>query len=328
MSYNTTRIDRDLFAAINSTIHLGLFLFLNLPSILLGALCIVALLLAKNTERKIKAAIINISSAEVTIALGTSIFYIGYPLRVTGNDPSSISCYLGSSVVILGFNANLIAIAIYAIEVYVLTKYNIRRLKWSAIVASITASWVVCLTMSVVINSNIELGHNNGFCINTSETVPAMVLAFYALFALLMLATLCIVIVFNILIFCYIRRNVSEENTRVHKATLKILAYHSAKMSVFFFQFIIGAILPSLRRSIDNFIVLVVVEYVFIDFIYSSATLLSPIVSLKVTKPLRDAIKEVWEKCPCRRQSATNSPPQPAAEMELQTYTQTRGPSH
>ena len=328
MSYNTTRIDRDLFAAINSTIHLGLFLFLNLPSIVLGALCIVALLLAKNTERKIKAAIINISAAEVTIALGTSIFYIGFPLRVTGHDPSAISCYLGTSVAILGFNANLIAIAIYAIEVYIFIKYNTRRLKWSVIVASITASWVVCLIISVVINSNIELGHSNGFCINTSETVPVMVLAFYAFSALLMLATMCIVIVFNILIICYVRRNVSEENTRVQKATLKILAYHSVKMLVFFFQFIVGAILPPLRRSIDNFIVLVVVEYVFIDLLYSFATLSSPIVSLKVTKPLRDAIKEVWEKCPCRRESVANSPPQPAAEIELQTYTHTQGLSH
>ena len=139
--YNIT--DPDLFAAINSTINLGQFLLLTLPAIILNAVCIVALLLAKTIKRKVRAAIINIFAAEMMNLLGTAILYVGYPICVTNNDALAASCPTGMAATAIGVNSDLLGIGIYAIAVYTFIKYDIRKLKWSVLITFITISWGV-----------------------------------------------------------------------------------------------------------------------------------------------------------------------------------------
>ena len=188
--YNIT--DPDLFAAINSTLHLGQFLLLTLPAIILNVVCIVALLLAKTIKRKVKAAIINIFAAEMMNLLGTAISYVGYPLRVTNNDPLAASCPTGMAATAIGVNSDLLGIAIYAIAVYTFIKYDIRKLKWSVLITFIAISWGVCFIISValffLIGRTLQKV-DNGFCVfDNQEIETAIIISLQLSNALLKLA--------------------------------------------------------------------------------------------------------------------------------------------
>ena len=312
--YNIT--DPDLFAAINSTINLGQFLLLTLPAIILNVVCIVALLLAKTIKRKVRAAIINILAAEMFNLLGSTILYAGYPIRVTNNDVLAASCPTGIAISIFGLNSDLLGIAIYAIAVYIFIKYDIRKLKWSVLITFITISWAVCFIFSValffLIGRNLQKV-DNGFCVFDDQEINTAIIISQLSGALLVLATVVVVVIFDILIFYYVRRNVADENVQAKKAVVKILAYHSVKMFGILSQFIVGAVLFPLLSRVDSFIVAIAVEYI-LNILYSATSLLTPIMSLVLLQPLRDALKE---KCPCCMQRAVTSPPQIEAGIEM-----------
>ena len=306
--------DPDLFAAINSTLHLGQFLLLTLPAMILNAVCIVALLLAKAIKRKVRAAIINIFAAEMMNLLGTAILYVGYPIRVTNKDVLTASCPTGIAITVLGFNADLLAIATYAIAVYIFIKYDIRKLKWSVLITVIAISWGVCFIFSVIfLGSNLNQEVDNGFCAFDNQEIKTAVLIALLSNALLTLATVVVVVIFDILIFYYVRRNVADENVQTKKAVVKILAYHSAKTIVLLSQFIVGAVLTPSLSHLDSFVVAIAIEYI-LNILYSATSLLTPIMSLVLLQPLRDALKE---KCPCCVQRAVTSPPHMAAGIEM-----------
>ena len=310
--HNITGIDPDLFAAINSTIHLGIFLLLTLPAIILNAVCIVALLLAKTIDWKIRAAIINIFAAETLNSLGTGLLYVSYPIRVTNNDASAASCTTALAISALGYNSDLLAIALYAIAVYIFIKYNIRKLKWSAIATAITISWGVCFISSVMFGRTLSLAVDNGFCVSDDGDIETGYTVFIMLSALHTLGTMAVVIIFDILIFYYVRRNATEEDVETKKAVVKILAYHSTKMIALVSQLIVAAVFIWLSR-LDSFVAAIAVETI-LNILFSATSLLTPIMSLVLLQPLRDALKE---KCPCCVQNAVTSPPQMAAGIEL-----------
>ena len=308
--------DPDLFAAINSTIHVGQFLLLTLPAIILNAVCIVTLLLAKTIKRKVRAAIINIFAAEMMNLLGSAILYVGYPIRVTNNDALAASCTTGIATIAFGVNSDLLGIAIYAIAVYIFIKYDIRKLKWSVLITFITISWGVCFIFSValffIIGRNLQKV-DNGFCVFDNQEIDTALIISQLSSALLILATVVVVVIFDILIFYYVRRNVADENVQAKKAVVKILGYHSVKMFGILSQFIVGAVLFPLLSHLDSFVAAIAIEYI-LNILYSATSLLTPIMSLVLLQPLRDALKE---KCPCCVQRAVATEPQIGAGIEM-----------
>ena len=60
--------------------------------------------------------------------LGTAILYVSYPIRVTNNDALAASCPTGIAFTVFGFNSDFLAIATFAIAVYIFIKYDIRKL--------------------------------------------------------------------------------------------------------------------------------------------------------------------------------------------------------
>jgi hypothetical protein len=292
-------------------------MFLTLPSLILSMTCAVALSVAKDINWKIKVTIINIFAAEITVSLGLAILYIGYPVRVTGNDSLAITCYLSSGTIMTGFNANLLAITFFAISVYIFIKYNLKKLKWKVIIASIIASWAFCIMSTVGVSIGIEIGVEKGFCIGTNKALPTNTAIFLGLNALLKFVTLGVVGTFVILTFCHARRNVSQENVRTKKAVMKVLTYHSVKMLFLLFQFFVGGIFPVLRSRVDSYVTILVITYVVVNLPYSTSTLITPIVSLIVLRPLREAFKQLCNIC-CRRSQAADQPqvpPPPPPQM-------------
>lgn len=148
----------------------------------------------------------------------------------------------------------------------------------------LSPSCMICLLISIVINSNRSQQY--GICIRAAFWL-------FCMHCLCWQPGLCIVIIFAEWM------SLTEEYSCIH----------SVKMFIF---------LSSVHITLS----LVQLQVVFQDFFYSTATLLTLIlvVSLKVTKPLREALK-VGKKCPCRRHSLTIPPlPQMSTETNLVTY--------
>ena len=311
---NSTGTDSGLFSTVHSSVHLVLFLFITLPSIILVAVCIVALLMAKTIKLKMKVTIINIFAAETIASLGLAVLYIGYPIRVTGNDASAISCRIGAALIAIGFNADLLAIALYAVAVYIFMKYNIRKLKWYVIVTVITTSWVICFIMGVVVGSTMDAAVDNGFCVPSDQTVATESSAFLAINALLMLGCVTVLITLVILILYHARQNIADGNTRTKRAITKILWYHSAKTFVFLLQYALTGILPFSQSHLDSFTAVLAIKYI-IDLLYNLTSLLTPIVSLVFLQPLRNALQE---ECPCCNQNTVHTAPTMVAEANCE----------
>ena len=335
MSFNITGFKPDVFAAFNSAINIGVFLTLTAPKLVLNVLCIVALLFAKTLNRKIKVTLINIFVAETVFSIGLSVKYIGYPIRVSNVDASGISCEIRLGFLFTGYVANATAITLYAITVYLFINYGRKKMKMCVIALSIAISWAVFSVIGIIVASPaVTLSFNsNGFCVMEGGGEPIFSSVPPAIAALVLLVSVCLVTTFGVLT-CSVRRQVAECSTDTKKAITKILFYHAIKMLVLFVEFGGGILLTVLQpppTSHSGVVAFLATNYIIVDVLNDVAFLMTPIVSLIILKPLREALVML---CPCCGQrpnvalpasrayamtEATSAAPQPSVVAEETT---------
>lgn len=325
MSFNITGFDPNIFYAINSTLHIILFLVFHLPTFILNILCVVALVLAKALNWQIRATLANILTAEIVISIGISFFYVGYPIRVSSGDDFNYSCTIGLGIVILGFLANTTAVSLYAITVYIFMKYGPSKLKWYIMAAFATGPWIVFTVIGILLavqTSSSTVSH--GFCVYEEEQEPLREKQKYILFAIVgtvLLFSLCLVLIFGVLTCLHVRKHVTEGNTSNKKAISKILLYHLVKMSILLAQFMTNAVLNvSLQpaRTRNGVILFLVIEYVLVNATFDITSLLTPILSLIILQPLRDMLKLMLKRmCCCFKQSVVHHLPENTVVTEI-----------
>lgn len=133
-------------------------------------------------------------------------------------------------------------------------------------------------------------------------------------------------LVFGVLIY-RVQRDVSEEDTRTRKAITKILIYYSIKLLLLLVQYVAGAVINVLRsppRSYTDVIVYLVIEYTVVDAVYGISSLMTPIMSLIILKPLHNPLKLLRQKLCffCKQnvvQPAPPSHPDPLLVAEVET---------
>ncbi len=313
MSFNLTGFDPDVFAAVNSAVHIVLLSIATLPTLILNVLCAVALLFAKEIHWQVKTTLINIIAAEIVWSIGEAFVSIGYPVRVYDIDEAALSCDIGLSFVISGFVLNASATTLYAITAFAFIKYGKKKLKWYVFVAYIVVSWALYCVPGVLLSSTGGNTSSNGFCMHTSHSIAPMIILLTA--GLIFLASVCLVFVFDVLVFYHIRKVVGERNVKVKKAITKLLFYHSLKMFILLLNYIFGAVLSvvrSLESSYTGVIIFLVTQYILLDAIYDITAFLTPILSLIILKPLRDALKQMCSCCKVERPAGRSTNQKPA----------------
>ena len=279
MSFNITGFKPDVFAAFNSAINIGVFLTLTVPKLVLNVLCIVALLLAKTLNRKIKVTLINIFVAETVFSIGLSVKYIGYPIRVSNVDASGISCDIRLGFLFTGYLTNATAITLYAITVYLFIKYGKKKMKMCVIALSIAISWTVFSVIGIIVASPaVTVSFNsNGFCVIEGGGEPSLSSVPPAIAALVLLVSVCLVTTFGVLT-CSVRRQVAECSTDTKKAITKILFYHAIKMLVLSVEFGGGVLLTVLRpppSSHSDVVAFLTINYIIVDVLNDVAFLMT-----------------------------------------------------
>lgn len=312
-TFNLTALgfDQDLFFAINSSVNELFFLVLVLPATFLNVLCVMALLLAKNIKWQIKVVLINVFAADLILAITLLVLVLSYPIRAYLSHSQGLDylCSVLFGSIIISFQSNLTAVTYYAIVVYIYLRYGVRKLKWYVTALFISITWLVSILIgfSVIFNGGPSAISSIGFCVPT----PMQNLRLVALAVLLVIEVsvcLCVTITFVVLAYCYIKKNTLEDNFAVKKAMVRTLLFHSMKMIVLVVRRVLAIIFPILILLLDGrarVIVYIAMNYSIILILLCINLLVSPIVSLVILQPLREALKQFRKKlcsrCCCKK---------------------------
>lgn len=144
MSLNISSFDPLVFFATNTAIQTAFFAVFTLPTFILCGVCLVALLVTKKLNLKVRVVLINIFGAEIFYLTGVTVLYLGYPIRARYGEVDSASCLVVLSILLVGFCANIFtATTFFSVMVYLFTKYGPKKLKWYIIVPFIVVSWLI-----------------------------------------------------------------------------------------------------------------------------------------------------------------------------------------
>lgn len=303
MAFNLTGTNVELYFSVNAAVHAGIFTFMALPTFLLCLLCVVALFFAEEINWPMRVLIINILAAEMIYWVAFAFQILGFLPRVfIGGGEGNISCLISICLAIVSSLLKFSAVALYSIKVYIFVKYGTKTLKWTVIIPYIAISWLVFPAIGIVpIFDRFDVSVSNGFCISNLNS--PLFQASIALTAIVITISLCIIFVFSLLTYCYIKKNTLEDNVEIKKAVARNL-YYFALASVFTLVYNIAPTASSpIRMALsDRVVATVVLNQVFI----SLPSVVSPIMAIVILKPLRLAMKQGITKC-CRMRAEVAS---------------------
>ena len=194
------------------------------------------------------------------------------------------------------------AVAFYAIHVYIFIKYGEKKLKWTVVIPLLIVSWSVHIAAAIVPTFD-EFGsmNNNGFCTSNPDSI--LYKGFISAIAGLELLFLSIQLICSILTIVYIRRNTLEGNTNVKKAVAKVLAYFAIASILSFINNILPAINPLVYNAIaDDDIATIVAVYYLLRLVFNIPSIATPIVTIVMLKSVRNALKTMIKKiCQTRK---------------------------
>ena len=303
MSFNITGLDVELFYAVNSAAHLFLFVAFTTPAFILCGLCVVALLLAEGIDRKMKVILINMFIPEIFSCFAGFVIDFGYPLRAFVGSEMDKSCDITLGFSLIFFVGATIFSPFFSIAVYVFLKCDIKKLKWCVIIPFLVISWMITLAVGVLTFLNSNASSVNGFCVygdlSLSGSSPVFIFLVIST-ALILSSGLCIMLVFSILSYCYVKKNtisLSEDgSSEIKRAVAKVSLFQALRVSFTMLLYITSTTIVFFQQSIEEhagIIAALFIEYVVRKLSYAIALLLTPIVFILLLKPVRDTLRQI-----------------------------------
>lgn len=299
MAFNLTGIDPALYFSVSTAVNVGLFSFIAVPALILCVLCVLALFLAKDIIWHMRVLLINIFAADICVWIGISVLFLGLPVRVSNpNYDGDFSCNVFMSCAIISTIQKFSSITLYAIMVYIFIKRGVKHLKWYPIILYFVVSWIFAFLVGILPYFDLfGLFKNNGFCYIDPEAL------FFKLCAGLTVAIcvimLCIIILFGILTFIYIKKNTLEENEEIKKAVAKNLIFAAIFSLVYN---VTPAFFPLIRDALvgKSVIIIIIINYIIRVFL-NLPTIFTPIAAMIILKPIRLALKQVVKCAFCKK---------------------------
>ena len=146
MELNITGVDNQLYYDVIVALNVCFFIFLSLLPLLLCVLVILALVLAKTINIKIRVNLINVFAVEVVCWTFYGIFYLAWIVWMNYNE--TISCKLIHVGYLIVRVQKCSSGNLYAINIFLFIKYGEKKLKWCVIIPYIVLSWFVILIIS------------------------------------------------------------------------------------------------------------------------------------------------------------------------------------
>ena len=296
MDLNITGVDNQLYYDVNVALNAFFFIFLSLPPLLLCALVLLALVLAKTINIKIRVLLINVFAVEILHWISNAIFFLGWIVRLNNNEIVSCKIYYTTyfMVSLLKWTSG----TIYTIYIFLFIKYGEKKLKWSTIIPCIAISWLVILIMSGLIGKFglPSFAHYvNGICsVNSSSPLYESSLLYIistALSTVQSFILMIVQIVMAIVTSVYIKKHTLEGNVQIKKAVARILVYIVIESIITFVSSIAPAVSFVMRLIIPDSIAFTTARAYFTQLFINVPSIATPLVAIAILKPVRDAIK-------------------------------------
>jgi hypothetical protein len=297
MAFNLTGSNVELYIGLNTAINAAIASLMISPSFGLCLLCIVALMFAKDVVLPMRVLIINILAAEMVLWIALAFLVLGFIPRLFIAGEGNITCRISLSLVLISYTLKNSAVALYAINVYIFIRYGIKKVKWCLIITFVVVSLIVSVAIGILpFISQLEIVVNNGFCDINPKALLFRVGAISAAIASMIL--LSIIIVFSLFTYCYVRKNVLEDNVEIKRAVAKNLYYFTIS-SVFTVIYVVAP--PSsagIKAALEgqSIVVFIIINY-FFQLLFILPSVASPIAAIIILKPLRLSMKQGFEKC-------------------------------
>lgn len=297
MVFNMTATEEYSFQAINSAIQAAMFLTLVLPALILCFLSVLALLCTKTINWQMKALLINLFSAKVGGSLASTLLYLGYPVRASGNNAAEdYFCRFIASTFITTSLTKSTAITIYSVMIYTFVKHGFGRMQQYAILSTIAISWVIGITVGMLPYMDaFGVIDDYGFC----ESIPHSQLYLIPLgIAVLPVMAICITLtlVFSSLTYFQVHKNTLEESGDLRLA----VAYNFLFLMMASFFIIINNTIPVIFPILQSMDYTnkgrLIMDY-SVQFLFDLSALLLPILALILLKPVQIALKVMFGLC-------------------------------
>ena len=293
---NFSGVDLKLYFDANTAASISVFTFLVLPPFLLCLLCVLALVLAKDINAKVRLLLINIFTAEMLSSFSFFFMYLGWPGRFMNEEGTS--CKMLFSLHNLAGLLKFSGTSLYAVVIYIFIKHGDKKLKWHVIIPYIALTWIL-VTLTVGMPPYLEeyrAQNTRGFC--RANVLSAPYIGMAASLTVGATIFLSIELTFCILTVLYIKRNVLEGDTSVKKAVAKVLGYMAVVSLLSFINSVLPHSIAITFRSATtgtNLTRYITMNYV-IGLFANIMTFPTPIVTIILLKPVRDAIKTMGKK--------------------------------
>ena len=307
--YNTMN-NSSLISNLSIEVYTGwqiVFALITVPAAILSLLSISALFIAKKIDWNLRIILINVFVAEVVSSIGSTLFFIGYPLRrlfeVSDISQHQFPCSLSAGILVTGEAAKLGSYTFYSIMVYVFMKKNINRLKVYIMIVPCLIIWLPSLTLgslffSFILTRTFPMNAvlaNKGLCtVNLSTHFDSSVIII--VFIWLLEGPVCggIILTFFVLIACYVKKNVSNDNEiKVGIAKNLLFLGVGALLSLFTAVVIPAVVAVSMSPDVSSFIA----THHVLDIVGSLLNLYTPVVTIAFLKPIQEALSQLIKKC-------------------------------
>ena len=165
-------IDSDVYITVNSALHVGLFVAIIAPALVLCVVCAMAIVTTPDINWQMRVLLFNIFSVEVCNWLAFSVEFLGFPSRALNEDDTLYSCRIFLSLLITSTIQKYFAISFYSIMVYLFLKYGVKKLNLCAIISFVVVTWAFSIaSASVVYFDQFEFSNRGGFCSSSTDVI-------------------------------------------------------------------------------------------------------------------------------------------------------------
>ena len=284
---------------IANAFNIASLVLIVIPGLILSVLCVLVLLYAKSLNLNIRITLLSIFVAQVTECVGVLVVFLGYPIREVNGVSIDYSCHFAFSCLLASSFSKVPAIATYAIVVYIFIKSGAKKVKLYATLISVFLLWAASILFGLTAYfGGFVIISNYGFC--QIHFLPALPVVSASLLTILMLTgaiALCLTLIFGILTFCYMKKNLIQENASTKRAVTKILLYNIAGAFITLLLNILPSIFPVLRSRLEGRLglpgILPVLQYYFLYCVLIPPLLLSPLITMSLLKPVQQTLREI-----------------------------------
>ena len=225
MSYNLSEELVEDILRFNVAAYSLSILVVLVPTFVLILVSIVAIVMSRNVQWKMKTLMLYVVVPEAMTALNLIIRGFNHILYFQGIEPDGFCRGIAYTYAIC-FDFKVFATFSYSLCVYVVLKYGLLKLKWKVLITMLVVPLVFILLVNLTVLfdkslDSMELGHC--FAGDTSSSLTAQYVIKVVLIGVLTVLT----VTFSVLSLCYVRKN-TINNEQIQKGMVKSLVLFMA----------------------------------------------------------------------------------------------------